>query len=363
MPRPGACCWAAWRSWSSCSGPARATACGCASTWPRWTPEIKEFFIAFGAVTVGAASIVIAPFIDTFIASYLPTGSRTALYYADRINQLPLGVLGIALGTVLLPEMSARLAQRRSRRLGRGAEPRAALTPAADLALHGRVPGHSRHHHARGLRAWRLRHAAPPTLAAMALAAYGAGLPAMALVRIVQSTFYARHDTMTPARATVTAIVGNIALKVMFVWGLHLGVAGMALGTALGAWINVGAADLAGPQPRAAGDRAAFSCSALPPALLAALAGGAGAWIGAGWRRLLPGAMAISRRWRRAMLLRAASAMARVVLLFRRRLPLGRARMRLFVALVDPRRRGAVADADAGRRAGRALAERASNCI
>jgi putative peptidoglycan lipid II flippase len=78
--------------------------------WPRWTPEIKEFFKALGAVTVGAASVFIAPFIDTIIASLLPVGSRTALYYADRINQLPLGVLGIALGTVLLPEMSTRLA-------------------------------------------------------------------------------------------------------------------------------------------------------------------------------------------------------------------------------------------------------------
>ena len=74
--------------------------------------------MAFGAVTFGAASVVMAPFIDTVIASFLPTGSRTALYYADRINQLPLGVLGIALGTVLLPEMSARLAQGRSRRIG-----------------------------------------------------------------------------------------------------------------------------------------------------------------------------------------------------------------------------------------------------
>ena len=62
----------------------------------------------------------------------------------------------------------------------------------------------------------------------------------MAMVRIVASTFYARHDTMTPVRATVIAIVSNILLKVVFVWGLHLGVAGVALGTALGAWINVG---------------------------------------------------------------------------------------------------------------------------
>src|SRR6201994_2086005 len=78
---------------------------------PRLSPQMKEFFVAFGAVTLGSFSIVIAPFIDTILASLLPIGSRTALYYADRINQLPLGVLGIALGTVLLPEMSARLAK------------------------------------------------------------------------------------------------------------------------------------------------------------------------------------------------------------------------------------------------------------
>ena len=62
-------------------------------------------------MTFGAASVVIAPLIDTVLASWLPTGSRTALYYADRINQLPLGVLGIALGTVLLPQMSSLLAK------------------------------------------------------------------------------------------------------------------------------------------------------------------------------------------------------------------------------------------------------------
>ena len=47
-------------------------------SWPRWTPEIKEFFVAFGAVTIGAASVVIAPLLDTILASYLATGSRTA---------------------------------------------------------------------------------------------------------------------------------------------------------------------------------------------------------------------------------------------------------------------------------------------
>src|SRR5215475_1662840 len=207
-------------------------------TWPRWTPQVKEFFVAFGAVTIGAASVVVAPLIDTVIASLLPMGSRTVLYYADRINQLPLGVLGIALGTVLLPEMSRRLAT--GDRTGSDAAQNrsAALTLLLTLpfvftflAIPGTIMRAIFAHGAFDL--------AAASLAGTVLAAYGVGLPAMALVRIVASTFYARHDTLTPARATLTAIIFNIALKVLFVWGLHMGVAGVALGTALGAWINV----------------------------------------------------------------------------------------------------------------------------
>src|SRR5258706_13711619 len=114
----------------------------------------------------------------------------------------------------------------------------------------------------------------------MALAAYGVGLPAMALLRIVQSTFYARHDTATPMRATVTAMACNIALKVVFVWGLGLGVAGIALGTALGAWINVGVLTWIGRSRALLAIETQF-LRALPAALLAALATGAGAWAGA----------------------------------------------------------------------------------
>jgi len=207
--------------------------------WPRWTPEIKEFFKALGAVTFGAASVLIAPFIDTIIASLLPTGSRTALYYADRIDQLPLGVLGIALGTVLLPEMSAKLAVN-DRAGSDSAQNRAAALSllltlpfaAVFIAIPGTIMSAIFAHGAFDKNA--------AALSAIALATYGVGLPAFALVRIVASTFYARHDTMTPARATFTAIACNIALKIVFVWGLHLGIAGVALGTSFGAWINVG---------------------------------------------------------------------------------------------------------------------------
>jgi len=246
--------------------------------WPRWTPQIKEFFVAFGAVTFGAASIVISPFIDTILASWLPTGSRTALYYADRINQLPLGVLGIALGTVLLPQMSSLLAKGDTDASSAAQNRSAAMSLLLTLPfmvtflvipgtiiravfLHGAFNSHA------------------AQLAAYALMAYGFGLPAMAMLRIVQATFYARHDTLTPARSTVIALISNVVLKVIFVWGFDMGVAGLALGTALGAWVNVALLTITGKSRALLAIEKQF-LRALPAALLAALACGGGAFVG-----------------------------------------------------------------------------------
>jgi len=288
--------------------------------WPRWTAEIKEFFVAFAAVTFGAASVVIAPLIDTVLASWLPTGSRTALYYADRINQLPLGVLGIALGTVLLPQMSSLLAK------GDGAASSAAQNRSAAMSLLLTLPFMVTFLLIPGtiIRAVFLHGAFNPEaarLAGWALMAYGAGLPAMAMLRIVQATFYARHDTLTPARSTVIALVSNIALKVLFVWGLDLGVAGLALGTAAGAWINVAILTWTGRSRALLAIEAQF-LHALPAALFAALACGVGAAMGAGL-----GGMLVMGRWRDVAALVAAMFCAGIgyggaVLFFRRRLPL-----------------------------------------
>jgi putative peptidoglycan lipid II flippase len=245
---------------------------------PRWSPQVKEFFGAVAALTVGTASITIAPLIDTVIASFLPTGSLTALYYGDRINQLPLGVLGIALGTVLLPDMSRRLAT------GDVAGSDAAQNRAAALALLLALPfvmvflaipdtimqaifAHGAFN----------REAA--SQAAVALMAYGVGLPAMVLVRITASTFYARHDTATPARCTVSSIAANIAIKIVLVLGLGLGIEGIALGTALGAWVNVGMLAWYGRRRGLLTLQPIFR-RALIPVLLAAVAAGAGAFGG-----------------------------------------------------------------------------------
>ena len=74
---------------------------------------------------------------------------------------------------------------------------------------------------------------------AVALVAYGIGLPGFVLVRCVIGSFYARQDTATPVRATVLSVIANILFKVVAVWGLHAGVVGIALGTSFGAWVNL----------------------------------------------------------------------------------------------------------------------------
>src|SRR5207248_4730040 len=81
---------------------------------PRFAPlrldeDVRAFFRAIGPATLGSMGTQVAVFADTIIATFLPAGALSALYYADRLNQLPVGVIGIAIGTVLLPEMSRRL--------------------------------------------------------------------------------------------------------------------------------------------------------------------------------------------------------------------------------------------------------------
>lgn len=290
-------------------------------SWPRWTAEIREFFVALGAVTVGAASVVLLPFVDTVIASLLPTGTRTALYYADRINQLPLGVLGIALGTVLLPEMSTRLA------LGDRAGSDAAQNRSAALSLLLTLPFATvflvipdtimRAIFAHG--AFDRKAAA---LSAIALASYGVGLPAMALVRILASTFYARHNTMTPARITVAAIGVNIALKFILVWGMGLGIAGIALGTSVGAWVNVALLAFIGGRRQLLRLGEAFRVS-LMPVVLAATATGSAAWIAVALGSVLtPGGGQVLQLC--LAIVAGSLAYVCVVFAFRSRLPLGR---------------------------------------
>ena len=176
--------------------------------------NVRRFFRALGPATVGSAGVQLALFADTIIASFLAAGAISALYYADRINQLPIGVIGIAVGTVLLPEMSRRLAASdhggAAHVQNRAIELTLLLTIPCLVAFLV-VPELI-------MRALFLRGkftATDATAAAQTLSAYAIGLIPFVLIRSMTAPFFARGDTATPVKASLTAVVINIGLKVL----------------------------------------------------------------------------------------------------------------------------------------------------
>ena len=208
---------------------------------PKFAPlklddDVRAFFRALGPATLGSMGTQVALFADTIIATFLPAGALSALYYADRLNQLPIGVIGIAIGTVLLPEMSRRLTS------GDHAGAMASQRRAFDFTLLFSVPFVAafltipdvimRAMFARGAFS-----KADAAAAGATLAAYAVGLVPFVLIRSAVATFYARKDTATPVKAALTGVAVNVALKIALVGALAQ--VGLALATAVGAWINL----------------------------------------------------------------------------------------------------------------------------
>lgn len=199
--------------------------------------DTRTFFRALGPAIIGSMGVQIAMFADTIIASFLSDGAVSALYYADRINQLPIGVIGIAAGTVVLPQMSKRLAE------GDAAGASAAQNRAMEFTLLLAAPCMVAFLMIPDLIMSALFQrgkfdAAAAEAAGSTLAAYAVGLAAFVLIRSVVASFYARGDTKTPLKASLTAIAVNVGLKVVLMGPLAQ--VGLALATAVGAWINVG---------------------------------------------------------------------------------------------------------------------------
>jgi len=204
---------------------------------PRLDEQVKRFFKALGPAVIGSSGVQLALLADTIIASFLARGAVSALYYADRLNQLPIGVIGIAAGTVVLPEMARRIAA------GDEAGALQAQNRAIEFTLVLSVPCVAafllvpdlimRALFARGAFT-----AADAAAAGATLAAYTIGLLPFVLIRSVSATFLARGDTWTPVKATLAAATVNIALKVALMGPLAQ--VGLALATAIGAWINFG---------------------------------------------------------------------------------------------------------------------------
>ena len=205
---------------------------------PRLTPEVRLLFKRIVPGAVGAGVYQLNLVINTMIASTVADGAVSYLNYADRVNQLPLGVVGIAIGTALLPLLSRQL------KAGEAEAALASQNRAMEFGLLMTVPA-----------AAALMVIAAPVIrvlfergsfgpvetaaTAAALVAFAAGLPAYVLVKVLTPGFFAREDTATPVRIAGATMALNVVLNLILAG--PLGHVGMALSTAIAAWFNVAA--------------------------------------------------------------------------------------------------------------------------
>jgi len=202
---------------------------------PRLTADVKKLMLLMAPVALGAGVAQINLVIDTIIASQFDSGV-SYLYYADRINELPLAVIGIALGTALLPMLSRQI------REGKLEQANHSQNRAIELGLFLSIPA-----------AVALIIIAEPIITVMfqrgefgpmetdatyrALMAFALGLPAFILVKILGPGFYANQDTKTPFKIATFCVLLNLVLNLLLMVPLrHVG---MALATSIAGWVNV----------------------------------------------------------------------------------------------------------------------------
>lgn len=209
---------------------------------PRLTAPMRLLLRRMGPGLIGAGVTQFNLAVDVVIASLLPAGTVSVLYYADRVNQLPLGTIGVAVGTALLPSLS------RQALAGQAEAARATLNRALEYALLLTLPAALALMVIGGpvidvLFRRGAFDAAQAALTGQALGAYAAGLPAFVLVKVLVPGFFARGDTATPVRIGIAIVVLNLALNLALMTPLqHLG---PPLASSLAAWVNVTALALA----------------------------------------------------------------------------------------------------------------------
>ena len=246
---------------------------------PQLSPQIKRLFalILPGAIGAGVAQINL--FVDVVLASLLPPGAVSYLYFADRVNQLPIGVIGVAVGTALLPLMARQL------RAGQVAHAMHNQNRALELALLLTVPA------ALALMVLCLPivsvlfergafGAADARATGAALAAYALGLPAYVLIKVLTPGFFAREDTRTPVKIAIVCLISNVVIALALIWWLaHVGI---ALATALSAWLNAGLLGWGLRRDGLLQPDARLRCR-LPRIIAASCAMALGLWLAAPW--------------------------------------------------------------------------------
>jgi putative peptidoglycan lipid II flippase len=204
---------------------------------PRLAPGVRLLFRRILPVALGAGVYQVNLVVDMMLASLLPSGSISYLFYADRVSQLPLGVIGVAVGTALLPTLSRQL------KAGEAAPAAESQNRALEFSLLLALPA-----------AAALIAIAEPVIGvlfergafgpgetkatAAALAAFAAGVPAFVLVKALAPGFFAREDTKTPVLISVACMAANVVLILALMGPFrHVGI---ALATSLTSWLNAG---------------------------------------------------------------------------------------------------------------------------
>jgi putative peptidoglycan lipid II flippase len=202
---------------------------------PRLTPEVKRLgWIALPAA-LGTGAYQVNQLLQVYFLNQLPSGALSYVNYADRLNQLPLGIIGIALGTAILPALSRHIGQNE-----RGAAD-SVQSDAIEVAMLLTLPA-----------TVALAVCALPfvtivflggrftpedaLVTANVLSALVAGLPAYVLIKVLTPAFYARADTRTPVYAALVALAFFFAFNLLFLY--RFGVVGVAAASAIGAWLN-----------------------------------------------------------------------------------------------------------------------------
>lgn len=205
-----------------------------------WRDEgVRRILRLMGPAVFGVSIAQLSLLINTIFASFLGTGSVSWLYYADRLMEFPTGILGVALGTILLPSLSKSVADQAhgeySQLMDWGLRLTWMLALPAAVALavlsvplvatlfrYGEFSVHD---------LWMTREA---------LVAYSVGLLGLILIKVLAPGFYARQNIKTPVKIAVFTLLATQAMNVLFVWVLPLRHAGLALAISLGACINAG---------------------------------------------------------------------------------------------------------------------------
>ena len=202
---------------------------------PKYTNKIKKLFKLIIPGAIGAGVIQINLLIDVILASFLPTGSVSYLYYAERINQLPIALIGVAIGTALLPTLSQQISSNKNKEANytqnRALGFSILLTLPAAIAIFILANPIISCFFERGEFISQDR-----ILSAKALQAFAVGIPAYVFVKVLNPAFFARQNTVTPVKIASFCVLINFLLNIILMqYYQHVGI---AMATAIASWTN-----------------------------------------------------------------------------------------------------------------------------